>query len=254
MLIALDIGNSSINIGFFTESGLFVQKIDTHPLLAPLKYSSLLNRFIKEKDIDKRPEGIIISSVVPGHTGALRKALKNLISAEPLIMGPDVATGMKFRIPNPEELGPDRIANAVAAYEFYKRPAAAVDFGTATTISVVGEDAEYIGGVIMPGILLMNTALASGTSKLSKVPVKLPDAALGTDTTKCIQAGLFYGTAGAVERLLIEIEKESGLRLEVVVTGGYSRLLSKFLKKKHDVRPHLTLEGLKMIYARNKDA
>jgi type III pantothenate kinase len=254
MFIALDIGNSSINIGFFTESGLFVQKIDTHPLLAPLKYSALLNRFIKEIDIDKRQEGIIISSVVPGHTGALRKALKNLMSAEPLIMGPDVVTGLKYRIPNPGELGPDRIANAVAAYELYKRPVAAVDFGTATTISVVGEDAQYIGGAIMPGVLLMNTALASGTSRLVKVPLKPPDAALGTDTAKCIQAGLFYGTAGAVERLLIEIERESGLRLKIVVTGGYSGLLSKFLKKTHEVMPHLTLEGLKMIWMRNKDA
>jgi len=253
MLIALDIGNSSIKIGFFSESGLSVQKIDTHPLLTPLKYSALLNRFIKENNIDKSPEGIIISSVVPGHTGALKKALKNLISAEPLIMGPDVATGIRFRVPNPGELGPDRIANVAAAYELFKRPAAAVDFGTATTISVVGEDGEYIGGVIMPGVFLLNNALASGASKLSRVPLKPPDAALGTDTTKCIQAGLFYGTAGAVERLLLEIEKESGLRLEVVVTGGYGILLSKFLKKKHEVRPHLTLEGLKMIYTRNKD-
>ncbi len=254
MLIALDIGNSSINIGYFAESGLFVQKIDTHPLLAPVEYLSLLNRFIKEKNMDKTPEGIIISSVVPGHTGVLRKALKNLTSVEPLIMGNNIKTGMKFHTPNPEELGSDRIANVVAAYELYKGPVAAVDFGTATTISVVGGDAGYIGGVIMPGIHLMNAALASGTSKLSAVPVKPPEAALGTDTAKCIQSGLFYGTAGAVERLLVEIEKESCLHLEVVVTGGYGEPLSKFLKREHDIRPHLTLEGLKMIYTRNKDA
>lgn len=252
--MALDIGNTLINIGYFTASGLSVQKIDTHPLLAPSKYSSLFDRFIKEKNIDKTPEGIIISSVVAGHTGVLRKALKNLMSAEPLIMGAHIKTGMTFSIPNPEELGPDRIANAVAAYGLYQRPAAAVDFGTATTISVVGEDAEYVGGVIMPGIHLMNAVLASGTSKLSEVPMKPPEAALGTDTTKCILSGLFYGTAGAVERLLLEIEKESGLRLEVVVTGGHSGVLSKFLKRKHVVRPHLTLEGLRMVYMRNKDA
>ena len=254
MLMALDIGNTLINIGYFTDSGLSVQKIDTHPLLAPTKYSSLLNRFMKEKNIDKTPEGIIISSVVPGHTGVLRKALKNLMSAEPLTTGAHVKTGLTFGIPDPEELGPDRIANAVAAYGLYQRPAAAVDFGTATTISVVGEDAEYLGGAIMPGIYLMNAALASGTAKLSEVPVKPPEAALGTDTTKCIQSGLFYGTVGAVERLLREVERETGLRLEIVLTGGNSAVLSKFLKRRHVVRPHLTLEGLRMIYMRNKDA
>jgi type III pantothenate kinase len=254
MLIALDIGNSTINIGYFTGTGLLVQKIDTHPLLAPSKYSLLLNGFIKEKNIDKTPEGIIISSVVPDHTGVLRKALKKLTPLEPLVMHSDIEAGLRFNIPNPEELGSDRIANSVAAYELYKRPAAAIDFGTATTISVIGRDAEYIGGVIMAGVHLMSWALASGTSKLSAVTVKPPKAALGTDTVKCIQSGLFYGTAGAVERLLAEIEKEAGLNLKVVVTGGYSGLLSPFLKRKHTVMPHLTLDGLRIIYVRNKGA
>ena len=113
---------------------------------------------------------------------------------------------------------------------------------------------DILEASIMPGIRLMNAALASGTSKLSAVPVKPPESALGTDTAKCIQSGLFYGTAGAVERLLVEIEKENGFQLKVVVTGGFGELLSKFLKRKHDLRPHLTLEGLKMIYMRNKDA
>jgi len=254
MLIALDIGNSSIHIGFFTESGLSVQKIDTQPLLAHSEYSALLNKFMKEKNIDKMPEGIIISSVVPGYTGVLAKALQSLISVEPLIMDSNVETGLRFNVPKPEELGSDRIANAVAAYELCKCPVAAVDLGTATTISVVGRNADYIGGAIMPGIDLMNKALASGAAKLSEIPVKPPANALGTDTTKCIQAGLFYGTAGAVERLLLEIEKESELRLDVVLTGGYSGLLSNFLERRHDVKPYLTLEGLRIVYTKNKDA
>lgn len=254
MLIAIDIGNSSINIGFFTVSGLLVQKIDTHPLLSSAKYSALVNGFIKEKNMDKMPEGIIISSVVPVHAEVLRKTLKGLFSVEPLIVSYKMKTGLRLNIPNPEKLGTDRIANSVAAYELCRCPVATVDFGTATTISVVGKNATYIGGAILPGIRLMNEALAKGTSKLYDVSISIPGSALGTDTVTCIQSGLLYGTAGAVERLLSEIEKEVGFRLKVIVTGGYGTLISKFLKRKHDVLPYLTLEGLKILYERNSDA
>ncbi|MEW6213974.1 MAG: type III pantothenate kinase [Nitrospirota bacterium] len=254
MLIAVDIGNSSINIGFFTESGLLVQKIATQPLISSSEYASLLNGFIKEKNIDKTPEGVIISSVVPGHTGVLIETLKELTSVEPLMVSCMIKTGIKFDVPRPEELGSDRIANAVAAYELYKGPVAAVDFGTATTINVVGKDANYIGGAIMPGVGLMNKSLAKGTSKLSEVTLKPPEAALGTDTDGCIQSGLFLGTAGATERLISEIEKEAGSGLKVVVTGGYGGMISRFLRREHDLRPNLTIEGLEIIYMRNRDA
>jgi len=254
MLIAIDIGNSTINIGFFTKSGLLVKKTYTHPLLSPAKYSALVNRFIKENNVEKKPEGIIISSVVPGHTKVLWKALEGLTGKEPFIVSCKIRTGLTFKIPNPEKLGSDRIANAAAAYEFYKCPVAAVDFGTATTISIVDKKATYIGGTIMPGIRLMNESLAQGTSKLSEVHMKPPISALGKNTVRCIQSGLFYGTAGAIERILGEIEKEADIKLKVVITGGYGGLISKFLKRKHDFSPDLTLEGLRILYKRNLDA
>ncbi|MEW6067581.1 MAG: type III pantothenate kinase [Nitrospirota bacterium] len=253
MLVALDIGNSSINIGFFTESGLTVQNIDTFPLLSPSEYLGLFNRFIKEKNIDKIPKGIIISSVVPEHTDVLKKSLAGLTSVKPLLVSYKIKTGIKFDIPEPEKLGSDRIANVVAAYELFKAPVAAVDFGTATTISVVGKNANYIGGVILPGIGLMKESLADGTSKLPNVSLTPPEAALGIDTMRCIQAGLFYGTAGAVERLLKETEKETGFKLKVVLTGGYGGMISKFLKRRHVLKPYLTLEGLRILYKRNLD-
>ena len=253
MLIAIDIGNSSINIGYFTETDLFVQKMNTSPLRSPSQYGLLFSQFMKEKNIDKRPEGSIISSVVSGHTKVFVKALKTLTSSEPLVVRWTLKTGLEFAIPNPEALGSDRIANAVAAYES-KTPVAAVDFGTASTITVVSRDARYIGGVILPGIRLMNASLAKGTSQLQEAPLVPPASALGIDTAHCIQSGLFYGTAGAVERILCEIEKENGFKLHVVVSGGFGELLSGFLQRKHDLRPHLTLEGLKLIYRRNTDA
>jgi len=254
MLITVDIGNSSINIGYFTESGLFVQKMTTFPLLSPSQYSILFARFMKEKNIDKRPEGSIISSVVSGHTMVLMKALKTLTSSKPLIVHWTLTTGLEFAVPHPEKVGSDRIANAVAAHETYKSPVAAVDFGTASTISVVGRDARYVGGSILPGVRLMNASLAKGTSLLREAPLIPPQSALGNDTAHCIQSGLFYGTAGAVERILREIEKENSFKLKVVVTGGFSQFMSGFLKRKHDVRPHLTLEGLRLLYMRNADA
>ncbi len=254
MLIAIDIGNSSINIGFFTTKGLFVKRIATHPLLSSSQYESFINQFIREKNIDKTPEGIIISSVVPGRTEGLTKTLKRIFSVEPLLVNYRINTGIRLDIPMPEELGSDRLANIVAAYEICKCPSAVIDFGTATTISVVGRNANYIGGAIMPGIRLMNESLAKGTSRLSRVEISPPGSVLGIDTTKCIQAGLLYGTAGAVERLLQEIEREAGFRLKVIATGGYSGLISPFLKRKHEVIPHLTLEGLKIVYAKNADA
>ncbi|MEW6003377.1 MAG: type III pantothenate kinase [Nitrospirota bacterium] len=254
MIIAVDIGNSSINIGYFTEKGLLIQKIETHPLRKSGEYAPILKTFIEENSLEKGSIGVIISPVVIDHTGVLREAFKELEPEEIMIMGPEIKTGLIFDIPRPEELGSDRIANAVAAYEYHGSPVAVVDFGTATTISIVGKEANYIGGAILPGIRLMNESLARGTSKLSEVKLSPPEFALGTDTAGCIQSGLFYGTAGATERLLSEIEKETGLNLKVVVTGGFGNLLSGFLPREHYVVPNLTIEGLKIIYMRNSNA
>jgi len=254
MLIAIDIGNSSVNIGFFVSAGLFVQKIDTYPLLSQREYLAFINKFIREKNIDKTPEGIIISSVVPGHTRVFQKAAERLISGSAKILSQETRTGLTFDVRNPGKVGPDRIANAVAAYELYKCPVAVADFGTATTVSVVGKGAVFLGGSIMPGIGLMNESLARGTSLLFRVPLRPPGSALGKNTTANIQSGLFYGAAGAVEKIVGEIEKESGFRLKIVVTGGYGALVSCLLKKRHKLKPYLTLEGLEIIYKRNADA
>jgi type III pantothenate kinase len=252
-LIAVDIGNSTIDIGFFSKSGLSVQRIDTLPLKTLEDYRSIFQDFLSENFVEENATGVIISSVVPGHNEILRKTLKKLLSVEPLMVSCKIKTGLTFRIPNPEGLGSDRIANAVAAYERYKCPVAVIDFGTATAMSVVGMNADYIGGAIIPGVRLMNEALAKGTSKLSEAPLTPPGSALGYDTIQCIQSGLFYGTAGAIERLLSEIEKEIGFELKVVLTGGYGGMISKFLKRNYDLIPNLTIEGLKLLYTRNMD-
>jgi type III pantothenate kinase len=254
MLIALDIGNSFVKIGFFAGRTLFIREIATHPLLPSSRYMAFIRDFIKENNMDKTPEGIIISSVVQGHTEAFMKALERLFTVRPFMVDYAIKTGIRLDIPNPEGLGADRIANIVAAEALFKCPVAVVDFGTATTISVVGRASNYIGGAILPGLRLMNESLAQGTSRLSEVQIGAPGAALGTDTYSCIRSGLLFGTAGAVERIIGEIERETGLRLKIAITGGHSGLISKYVKRRHTVIPLLTLKGLKTIYTRNIDA
>jgi type III pantothenate kinase len=253
MLIALDVGNSSINIGFFVHRDLHVRRINTHPLQSPGGYASIIRGRLSEISVEKESLEVIISSVVKSHTMVLAEACKHLMPENLSILSPEIKTGLSYEVSRPGELGSDRIANAVAAFKLHKGPVAVVDFGTATTITVVGENESYIGGAIMPGMGLLNEALSRGTSKLKEVSLDPPTKALGTTTEGCIQSGLFYGTAGAIERLLQEIENETGLELKVFVTGGYGGMMSRLLRREHTLRPHLTLEGLQIIYMRKKN-
>jgi type III pantothenate kinase len=255
VIIAVDIGNSSINIGYFTGKGLVVQKNDTHPQKSAEEYRRIVGNFLLRNHIEKKQFGVIISSVVSGFSAVLEETFRHLAPKEKvtiLTASHKMESGLRFNVKNPGALGTDRIANAVAACSRYGSPVAVVDFGTATTITVVDRQASLTGGAIMPGIGLMNEELEKGTSKLAKVALEPPVSALGKDTSRSILAGLFYGTAGAVERILSEIERERGVQLSVVVTGGYGQLVEKFIKRRHVMNPRLTLEGLKILYEKNR--
>jgi type III pantothenate kinase len=257
MIIAIDIGNSSINIGYFTPQRLIAQKFPTHPLKTSAEYRKILLDFMEEKHIEKRPLACIISSVVLSHTAVFRETLASLSGKETpdiLVVDSSAASGVILKIPDPEGLGADRIANASAAYAMNKAPVAVVDFGTATTITIVDGEGSYIGGAIIPGLELMNDALDQGTSRLTRVALKPPDAALGKDTSGCILSGLFFGTAGAVERIIEEAEKEAGIACTIVLTGGYGGLMRGFMRRCHEVDQDLTLKGLKILYDKNRPA
>lgn len=257
MLIAIDIGNSSINIGYFTRKGLLVQKISTYPLRSVRAYKSIFNIFLAKNNIEKSGFNVIISSVVLSHTAVLIdtfKQLSNKKDIDILTVNHKMNTGLKMKINHPEKLGSDRIANAAGAYGLHRSPVAVVDFGTATTITVIDNEGCYIGGSIMPGIGLMNDMLDKGTSKLKKISLRPPVSALGKDTSQCISSGLFFGSAGAVERILNEIEQKSKCRFKTVVTGGYGQMMDRFIKKPHDLNPNLIFEGLKKIYEKNRPA
>ncbi len=262
MLIAVDIGNSSINIGFFTNAGLCVQKVPTHPARSASEYCAAINEFltlinnsIPSDPVEKKGAGVIISSVVASRTNVIEDALERVFGAtetDMMVVTKGMRSDLKLAVDVPEEFGTDRLAAAVAANALYKPPVAVVDFGTATTITAVDEDATCIGGAIMPGLGLMNDSLERGTAGLRGIAMEAPVAALGKNTEGCIRSGIFFGTAGAVERILAEIEEETGLSFMTVVTGGYGNLVAGYLRRRHDINPHLTLEGLKILYKENR--
>lgn len=247
-LVAIDIGNSSINVGFFIGESLVIQKVKTTPLLPFSDYAKMIKGFMAKGNIDKIPDGIIISSVVPGHTEAVKKACSALSKKEPVVLTHKMKTGIDFQIEEPEKLGTDRIAAAAGACDLFGAPVAVIDFGTATTLNFIGSGNKYKGGAIMPGLELMRQSLFSDTAQLPDVTVSKPMSPLGKDTVECIRSGIVYGTAGAVERIISEAEKAEGEKFKVVITGGNAEFILPFLRKVDHVEPALVLKGLRFIY------
>lgn len=252
MILAIDIGNSRTHAGLF-DGELTVLGFETHPLRPPRWYRDVFEAAIRKKGMDKAPEGVVISSVVPGHTEAVRAGAEMLSGRKPLLVGPEVHTGLTYDVRTPGELGADRIAASLAGAELYGPPVAVVVFGTATTVNFVNSGFIYRGGAIFPGVGLMARALSSWTAKLPSVAVtRPPSSPLGRDTEESILSGVLYGTAGAVQRIIKEAEAREALRYRVVATGGGLEHVRPLLEKVDAVEPDLTLKGLKFIYERNR--
>lgn len=251
-IIAIDIGNSSINMGFFVDGELIAPCTDTSSLMSEYDFSTFINGIIKEKNLSAAFEGGIISSVVPAYTEAAKKACQPLCRKEPLILSYKLDTGIEFKINEPEKLGTDRIAASAGACALFGSPVAVIDFGTATTINFLGRGNIYIGGAIMPGLRLLKEALFKETAQLPNIDISRPLSPLGRDTRSNMLSGIIYGTAGAVERIITEVEKAEGGQFRIVATGGFSELIAPFIPRVDHVEPALVLKGLKVIYERNK--
>jgi type III pantothenate kinase len=259
MLIAVDIGNSSIGFGLFPDplrsASLTVRKVRTHPARTSGFYEKIIARMIKEShDGSMRPSiSAVVASVVPARNTIINKTLVSFCKIRPLYVSAGINCGLSFSVIEPFKVGADRIANAVAGINCNKgRPTAVVDFGTATTITVVGKKYALLGGAILPGIALMLKALNSGTAKLPLVSVCALEKALGKDTASSIISGVLYGTAGAAEKLIKTMEKELGFKLQLVLTGGNAPFVSSFINRAFIHRPQMTFEGLRLIYLMNK--
>ncbi len=207
-----------------------------------------------EQENRKRHEisDVIISSVVPPTLPIWERVSSKLFGQAPQIVGPGMRTGMPVRYENPHEVGADRIVNAVAAFDMYGGPIIAVDFGTATTFDCVSEKGEYIGGVICPGVHISMEALFDRASKLHRVEIARPRSVIGKTTTTALQSGLLFGYAGMVDSMVERIRLELGENSKVIATGGLARRIADESRVIGDVVPFLTLEGLRILFEKNR--
>jgi type III pantothenate kinase len=258
LILVLDVGNTNIVIGIYDKKDLITEwRLSTDMFRTADEYGiQFLNLFSLSKIEIDRVEGVIISSVVPNIMYSLEHMVRKYFEIEPIVVGPGVKTGINIKYDNPREVGADRIVNAVAAHEIYNKSLIIIDFGTATTFCAVRKNGDYLGGVICPGIKISSDALFQKAAKLPRVELLKPSEIICKNTVTSMQAGIVYGYIGEVDYIVDKMKKEMVELGEqdtlVVATGGLAKLISEESKNVDIVNPFLTLEGLRIIYEKNK--
>lgn len=254
MLLAIDVGNTNIALGVFEgEKMRATWSISTDINKTADEYAVLLLNLLPRQDIASSDiDHAVICSVVPPLEPVFEELSKRYFGISPLIVGPGVKTGVRICTDNPRETGADRVANTAAVHRLYGGPAIVIDFGTATTIDVVSEEGDYLGGAIAPGIGIASEALFERASKLPRIELVAPQHAIGRDTVTAMQSGLIFGYVGLVESLVRRIQQELGGKARVIATGGLADIIAKETKIVDAVNPHLTLEGLRLIHEMNR--
>lgn len=254
MLLALDIGNTSIAVGLFREDRLVKNwKLKSESGKTCDEYLIALNSLFKLSGFAfQQVDAIIFSSVVPPLTSVFQKLCRDMFEIRPLIVGPGLKTGMPILYENPAEVGADRVVSGIAAFEKYGGPVIVADFGTATTFDAVSEKGEYLGGAIAPGIQISAEALYLRTARLPRIEIKKPEKAVGKTTVSSMQSGLYFGYIGLVSSIISSIKEEIGKQAKVVATGGSAPLFFKTISVIDSFEPNLVLDGLKIIYSRNR--
>jgi type III pantothenate kinase len=251
MLLAVDIGNTNIDVGVFRERELFrhwIIRAEKGKTCDEYKVTLLFS--LSQVDV-VGIEAVIISSVVPPITPVFSDLSQSLFRVKPLIAGPGLKTGMPILYENPMEVGADRVVGAIAAYAKYGGPCIVVDFGTATTFDAISSEGQYLGGAIAPGVQISAEALYLRTAKLPRVEIAKPKMAIGRSTVASMHSGLFYGYIGLVSKIIDVIDKELGGGAVTVATGGYSGLIGGEIDAIQHHEPHLVLEGLRLLYEKN---
>jgi len=254
MILVLDVGNTNIVLGVYEGAKLVRSwRISTDKDKTCDEYGIQIRVLFQYSNIKHESvEAIVVSSVVPPVTPALEEMCQKYFGIAPLVVGPGVKTAMPIRYDNPKEVGADRIVNAIAAYEIYGGPLIVVDFGTATTFDAISKNGEYLGGAIAPGIGISTEALYTRAAKLPRIELTKPKTVIGKNTVSSMQAGIIYGFVGQTDGIISRMKRELGGEPIVVATGGLATLISKESTGINHVNSNLTLEGLRIVYERNK--
>lgn len=251
MLLTVDVGNTNITLGVF----------DGENIVGTYRMTTKMQRTSDEFGVDLKSilsdykgkiDDVIISSVVPGVMYSLNSAFIKYYGVTPKVVGPGMKTGIKLNVPNPREIGADRIVDAVGAYDVYGGPVIVIDFGTATTYDLIGPDGEFLAGITAPGIRISAKALWEDTAKLPEIEIKKPDSILAKETISSMQAGLVYGCIGQTEYIVKRIKEESGYAdAMVVATGGLGKIIAEETDCIDVYDKDLTLKGLRLIFEKS---
>ena len=257
-LLAVDVGNTNVTLGTFdyaSGEGRLGEhwRLATHREQTSDEVGITLRALFDQAHLDAgRVTDVIISSVVPPLLPIWERVSTKLFDHPPLVVGPGIKTGMPVRYENPREVGADRVVNAVAAFELMGGPVIAVDFGTATTFDCVSDKGEYLGGAIFPGIHVAMDALFERAAMLHRVELARPRSVIGKTTAQSVQSGMLFGYAGMVDAMVARIRTELGGEARVIATGGLAGRIAGESQTIERVEPFLTLEGLRMIFERNR--
>jgi type III pantothenate kinase len=263
VLLALDVGNTNLKCALFQGQTLLhrlrteTPRAATAPALAQLLADWVAQQGVASSEI----AAVIIASVVPPLTPLLSEAVRQRFAREALLVGPELATGLTLRGPNPLEVGADRLMNTLAGWSLAEQQAAAqgqavqatvvVDLGTATKLDCVSASGEFLGGVIAPGVATSLEALVARAARLRTVELRAPAQVLGRSTSECVQSGVIHGHASLVDGLVAKLRRELACDCQVIATGGWASLIAPLTESLRQIEPDLTLHGLRLTHARS---
>ena len=255
MILTIDMGNSNIVIGGIDDSQTyFVERVTTNRGKTDLEYAVNIKSILEIHNVPVSSiEGAILSSVVPPLNNTILSAVEKICGFRPMLVGSGMKTGLNIIMDNPKTVGSDMIVDAVAAIRDYPCPIIIIDMGTATTMSVIDRSGNYIGGVILPGLKVSLDSLSGKTAQLPYISLETPGKVIGKNTIDCMKSGVIYGTAAMVDGIIQRAEEEMGEPLTVVATGGISKKIVPYCRRKIICDENLTLKGLRLLYEKNKE-
>lgn len=253
MVLAIDIGNSNVVIGCIkNEDVILLERIESDSTRSYEEYSTCIKDILDMGNIDINDvEGSIISSVVPQLTNTLKKAVKKITNTTPLTVGPELKMNLNILVQNPNQLGSDRIVDAVAAIHYYNKPVIIFDMGTATTVSVVDDNSNFVGGMITLGVKSSLKALSNKTAQLPSINLEECGSLIGKNTIECMQSGIINGHAAMVDGIIHRLKKQVGKHATVVATGGLAQLIISHCEEEIIYDEHLLLKGLYLLHIKN---